>query len=250
MQNPTERAHSAVAPTAASPREAPGWAEAAIVVALVTQPTVLTWSAVWLAAPPKMLIAALAFGLQPVLSWISVLLAWRWASRRGLAAEVFAFRRLTRGDALAIAAAFLIVFLGVPFVTGGVVALTGSRVWDRSFDATAGWWGPALAVFGVLLTAPIAEEVLHRGLLVAWLQRWGWRDGAIWLVGSLVFAAVHVPLFGPAGATVAFFVGGVILAVRLWRRSLTPCWLVHLLFNARYSLVVPLATLITHALTP
>jgi membrane protease YdiL (CAAX protease family) len=53
----------------------------------------------------------------------------------------------------------------------------------------------AMYVLLFVVTAPVCEEILYRGFLVAWLRRVGWRDSAIWLASSLIFGANHlIPL--------------------------------------------------------
>jgi membrane protease YdiL (CAAX protease family) len=103
-----------------------------------------------------------------------------------------------------------------------------------------------------VVTTPVSEEILYRGLLVAWLRRLGWRDPVILLVGSLIFGANHIiPLgfaFGWGAVMVA--VGSIWFALRLRYDSLSPAWLSHLLFNAQLFLILPLITWLGPALHP
>lgn len=59
----------------------------------------------------------------------------------------------------------------------------------------AGTWLPRL-VLGVvtILLAPVAEEVLFRGILYPWLKQFGYPRLALW-TAALAFAAVHLNLF-------------------------------------------------------
>lgn len=66
-----------------------------------------------------------------------------------------------------------------------------------------------------VVTAPVCEEILYRGLLVAWLRRIGWRDSAIWLAGSLIFGANHLIPLGFVWSTVMVVFGGILFAMRL-----------------------------------
>ncbi len=239
------------------------WTGSAIVVALLAMPVVLTSLAIRLvisviiwrqiskglpvALPHRATMIEMAFGFYSVINWIAVFAAWRWSARRGFAREVFAFRRLTWVDAAIAAGGFFAAFYGAPLVTHWAGSLIGGGVPNRSLNMHH---APlmALSVFSLLVTAPIAEEVLFRGLLIAWLRRLGWPIWIIWLVGSLAFASIHLRLYGPVWTTTMVFFGAMILAIRLWRNSLTPGWLIHLLFNARYSVIVPLAMLLSCSL--
>jgi membrane protease YdiL (CAAX protease family) len=73
-----------------------------------------------------------------------------------------------------------------------------------------------------IITAPVCEEILFRGLAVKALQSRGFARGTIWLITTAAFAAIHLPYFGVASTTYIFAWGGVVTAIRLWRRSLTP----------------------------
>jgi len=56
----------------------------------------------------------------------------------------------------------------------------------------------ALVVFAGVVTAPICEEVLFRGLAVAWLRAHRLPASVVWLLASLAFAAIHLPIYGIA----------------------------------------------------
>jgi uncharacterized protein len=93
-----------------------------------------------------------------------------------------------------------------------------------------------LAVLAVAVLAPIAEEVLYRGLLLRSLTRW-MGDGAAVVVSSLVFAAVH--LTGVDWGVSAVLVVGALFALALLLGtlatrdgSLSRPILVHVGFNA------------------
>lgn len=94
----------------------------------------------------------------------------------------FVFFRL--GELLQHASAKIISRLGVrPEVQPAVEALTNSSAW---FDRAA------LAVVAVLL-APVAEELLFRGILYPAIKRGGFPRLALWGT-SLLFALIHLNL--------------------------------------------------------
>ncbi|HEY1932379.1 MAG TPA: type II CAAX endopeptidase family protein [Acetobacteraceae bacterium] len=242
---------------------APVWREAVAVIGMLALPTILTSGTIWvvivatvgwqrthglpIALPNRTDIGAMAFGLYAVGTWISVALAWRWAAARQLVADVCAFRRLTWLDGAIVVAGFLAAAYGVPPITRWVGVLIGARGHNYPVNLHHPFM-LALLIFSAYLTAPIGEEILFRGLLVAWLRRLRCPIVATWLLSSIAFASIHLPIYGLAWSGAMFCFGGMLLAIRLWRGSLTPCWLVHLLFNMRGLVVFPLFGVVSHAI--
>jgi uncharacterized protein len=100
---------------------------------------------------------------------------------------------------------------------------------DKMLSTASDAW--LMTAFGVLI-APLAEEILFRGLLFPALTR---RTGAMasMLVTSLLFGAVHAQQLAGAWVQVAsiVMVGCVLTTVR-WRfRSLASSTLVHMAYN-------------------
>lgn len=94
-----------------------------------------------------------------------------------------------------------------------------------------------LAVF----TAPIAEEVVYRGVLYSALQKKIGVYGAIIGVMAL-FTLVHVPQYWPNFGVIAA-VGLLSLAltlVRAYTGRLLPCFVIHLIFNGIQALLIVL----------
>ena len=91
-----------------------------------------------------------------------------------------------------------------------------------------GPWAIAGAVLAVVFAAPLAEEIIFRGLLQRLAAEvWGPLPGLV--LGALVFGIVHGEpwyLFGLVGV-------GLVMGL-IWEttRSLTACWLAHALHNA------------------
>jgi membrane protease YdiL (CAAX protease family) len=182
-----------------------------------------------------------------IASWIDVAVVWLWSSHRGLSREVFLFRRLTWSAVIASIVGCVIAMYGTSIVIHWVSHLTGGRGPEVRLNDM-----PSIVIYLLLfaVTTPLSEEILYRGLLVAWLRRLGWRDSAIWMVGSFLFAANHwIPLGFVWGAGMVVL-GAVLFAIRLRYDSLSPAWLTHFLFNAQPFLFLPLIAWLAPVLLP
>lgn len=223
-----------------------GWRQGILVFAMVLAPMVLAvalvamcvlavaaWQIVrgitvaWPSRADIQLYGLLAYAAA---SWIAVAAAWRWSSRRGLSREVFLFRGLTLPALAASVLAFVIAMYGAPLMTHGLSGLTGGRGPDIGIHDTK---QAAIYVVLFVVTTPVCEEILYRGLLVAWLRRAGWGNAAILLTGSLVFGANHALPLGLVWAVAMVGLGVLLFTLRLRYDSLTPAWLAHFLFNAQ-----------------
>jgi membrane protease YdiL (CAAX protease family) len=184
-----------------------------------------------------------------VINWIAVAAVWLWSSRRALRRDVFIFHRLTWAALAASIVCFVIAMYGAPIMTHWLSHVTGGRGPEVriNFHDTQ---SVAMYVLLFVVTAPVCEEILYRGLLVAWLRRVGWRDSTIWLAGSLIFGANHLIPLGLVWSAIMVVFGAMLFALRLRYDSLTPAWLAHFLFNAQPFLSYPLLTWLAPALLP
>lgn len=112
------------------------------------------------------------------------------------------------------------------------VNLNDSTVWSMTGS------DPAFMVLGTVLLAPIAEELLYRGLIFGGLH--GKNAAAAYLISALLFAAIHVLSFVgryPTGyallALVQYLPAGLIFAWSYARSGsvFTPL-LIHIINNA------------------
>jgi membrane protease YdiL (CAAX protease family) len=183
-------------------------------------------------------------------SWVDVTAVWLWSSHRGMRRDVFQFRAPTWPTAASSLIGFVIAMYGAPFVThrlsdaAGGGGPEGTRIDFHAAHAAA------IYVLLFVITAPLCEEILYRGLLVAWLRRVGWGDSAIWLLGSLIFGANHFIPLGLVWSVVMVGLGAILFVVRLRFGSLTPACLIHLLFNAQPILILPLISRFAPILHP
>jgi hypothetical protein len=178
-------------------------------------------------------------------SWIAVAWAWLWSTRREMRRDVFIFRRLTWPALTASIVGFGIVMLGVPVVTHWLTHVSGGRSQEVRLDFFHDARSVAIVVFLFTVTTPVSEEILYRGLLVAWLRRVGWRDFTILLVGSVLFAANHIIPLGYVWGVAMIPLGVILFALRIRFESLSPA-----LFNAQLTLFYPLIASLVPASYP
>jgi membrane protease YdiL (CAAX protease family) len=172
-------------------------------------------------------------------SWFAVASAGLWSRRRGIQRDVFLFRSLTWPALTASIAGLVVVTFGVPVATHWLIHVTGGHSQQVSIDFNDAH-SVAIVIFLFVVTVPVSEEILYRGLLVAWLRRLGWKDLTISLLGSLIFAANHIMPLGVVWGVGMVLLGVVLFALRLRYESLSPAWVTHILFNAQLTLPYPL----------
>jgi membrane protease YdiL (CAAX protease family) len=99
-----------------------------------------------------------------------------------------------------------------------------------------GPWGAVQLTLGAVVAAPIAEELLFRGLLLQTLWRY---LGHAWLaivLSGLAFGLIHHEQ--PQDVIPLVTMGVILGYVRVRYRSLPACILIHALFNARTMVLV------------
>jgi len=103
-----------------------------------------------------------------------------------------------------------------------------------------GFWGVAHLVVAAVIVAPLAEELLYRGVMLECVLGATRRPWLSVFVTSVVFAMVHS---GPDQIPL-FFLGLILGCARIRYRSLALVVLAHAMFNARtiaFSLLAPSA---------
>ena len=100
--------------------------------------------------------------------------------------------------------------------------------------------GAALAIaFMAVVTAPITEELVYRGVLYSALQKVGGRVWAV--IGVMVlFTLIHVPQYWPNyGVIGAICLLSISLTlVRAYTGRLLPCFIMHVVFNGIQSAII------------
>src|SRR5262245_35431573 len=91
-----------------------------------------------------------------------------------------------------------------------------------------------------VVTAGIVEETLFRGYAVTRLAQ---LTGSLWLsapLSALIFAALHLPVWG-GGPVLAFLIGGMATtAFFVWRRDLLAMIIAHVAIDAWALVITPL----------
>lgn len=95
-----------------------------------------------------------------------------------------------------------------------------------------------LAIIAVV-TAPLVEELIYRGLLYSAFQRVAGQWAAVVIVASM-FAGLHVVQYWPnAGAISSITLLSLVLTlIRARTGRLLPCFVVHLVFNGVQSVII------------
>lgn len=121
----------------------------------------------------------------------------------------------------------VVAFLGAEAVMSAAGFNLGGYEYRLSDPSTVG-----AVVFGAVLIAPFAEEVLFRGFILGSLLGRGFSPVVAGGVSILAFGLLHVALLGIAGVVtmMAWSVFPTILRLRF--NNLTGAWLLHLINNS------------------
>jgi uncharacterized protein len=168
------------------------------------------------------------FGRFPFLAT----LGWGWSEKFGPRTRAPVLLEVL----LCVALAILLFFVGM-----FLIQLSGGQDTDleriiRSSKAAA----YTIALVAVV-TAPVVEEIIYRGLLYSALQRAIGVIGAVIIVATL-FAGAHVYQYWPnLGAVAAVLLLSLCLTlVRAGTRRLLPCFVIHLAFNGIQAAIIVL----------
>lgn len=169
--------------------------------------------------PPQF--PTLVYGLANVVVLGVVVLTWDDEPWRSIAR----FDRPSWTElAAGVAATVLGVIVGWPATTLIADALSVARYAPPSLTTTVG----ILAIgFGSVVVAPVAEEVLYRGLLVGIGIERGYSPLVVGAGSLLAFASMHVFTAGFAGVVNAFLLGALLTWLRLRFDNLVGAWLFH-----------------------
>lgn len=130
-----------------------------------------------------------------------------------------------------IIASVAVAVLGVAVVVVGnnLAIAAGLSPHERVGVTTSA--GIMAMVFTTLMVAPIAEEVLFRGVVLGHLVGRGAGILVASLVSIVLFALVHSFMAGITSLVVTGVIGALLAGLRLWYNNLVGAWLTHLLIN-------------------
>jgi uncharacterized protein len=102
--------------------------------------------------------------------------------------------------------------------------------------------GPAVRIMVAalaVLTAPLIEEIVYRGVLYSTVESLMGKVAAVTFV-TLLFALVHVPQYwgSVAALTSILSLSFVLTLLRAWTGKLLPCFATHLVFNSVQALAL------------
>ena len=98
-----------------------------------------------------------------------------------------------------------------------------------------------IIAFLAVVTAPLVEESIYRGILYSAIERTAGAKAAVILV-TLLFAVPHVPQYWPNIGIISSItlLSVVLTVVRARTGRLLPCFVVHLVFNGIQSVIIVL----------
>jgi membrane protease YdiL (CAAX protease family) len=139
------------------------------------------------------------------------------------------FRRPSIREVLAAVLATIVgILVGWPFTT--LIADTAS-VARYTVPSLTSPIGIASLFFGAVIVAPVAEELLFRGLFLGIVLNRGYGPALAGVSSLVVFAGIHVFTAGFAGIVNALLLGALLTWLRLRYNNLAGAWLMHLLNN-------------------
>lgn len=158
---------------------------------------------------------------------VLVVLYWRWDRATWNASAVFS--RPSRNELGAGLLAALV---------GSVLLIPAANAVARTLELTL-HEAPELTttselvafLFAAVLVAPVAEEVLFRGVLLGYLLSRGYGLLLAAVLSVLLFSVIHVLIVGPVNVLIAAALGTLLTVLRLWYNNLVGAWLMHALTN-------------------
>lgn len=185
--------------------------------------------------PPQFPNLWLGLASVAVVGWLYL----RWDRETWHASAVF--RRPSWSE---LTAALLAAVVGIGIVIGFNRLAPGVGLEPHDPGRIETTIGLVSVLFGAVVVAPVAEEVLFRGMLLGHLI--GRGSGVLIAAGVsvLLFGLMHVFVAGLSSVVVTALLGALLTALRLWYDNLVGAWLMHLLVNA-WAFLVALAVLPT-----
>lgn len=178
--------------------------------------------------------------LLGVAGWLVVSgLFWHWDAETWRASAPF--RRPTPAE---VGASLLAAGLGIGIMVIGNNAAVAVGATPHHLGRVTTSVGLVSFVFGAVVTAPVTEEVLFRGMLFGHLASHDYGIEVAAVVSMVLFGLTHVFIAGIVSVVITTFVGGPLVALRIKYDNLVGAWLMHLVVNG-WGLLTALAVLPT-----
>ena len=146
----------------------------------------------------------------------------------------FRWKDLSLGTAAAAAGVFIVY--PAAMLLAGAIGLERMKGMDYSLN------DPANIISAVLIASiigPLAEDIIFRGFLLSFLRE---KYRRTWLTaagGVLIFTSVHVFYFGWSGVLFILLWTPLSVGLFIWRKSIYPCLVLHMLNNITAYVLVP-----------
>ncbi|AGB38704.1 CPBP family intramembrane glutamic endopeptidase [Natronococcus occultus] len=173
--------------------------------------------------PDWALLLPLGGAYVAVLAW----LYWRWDRATWRAAAV-----VRRPSGRELASALVATAVGIGIVVAGNAIATSVDLDPHARAPVTDARGIAALLVATVVIAPIAEEVLFRGLVLGHLLARGYSVLAASALSIALFALIHAFMAGPVSILITGALGTVLTGLRLRYDSLVGPWLMHVLINA------------------
>lgn len=127
-------------------------------------------------------------------------------------------------------------FLGLMIIVGSIVPEQDNEMLRMIKSSRSVLY--TIAILSVV-TAPLIEEVVYRGILYSAFQRSFGQVAAVGLV-TLLFALVHVPQYWPSVSTIFLLtlLSLILTLLRVYSGNLLPSIILHTVFNGLQSLLL------------
>jgi uncharacterized protein len=185
-----------------------------------------------LTAPIIAAYPAFPFLLYAAWSWALILTGYFMLKRLGIGWKDIGVGHFRWRDlGWAVLAAVVGIFIVYPLASAVLIWLGLGALQSRTLSLA----GPLNLISAILFPSvlvPIAEEVLFRGFLLELFQAKFHRKWVAGLLAGLMFVLIHLPLFGWSGMMLYILLWTPLpVILYLWRRSLYPSSIMHVLNN-------------------
>jgi membrane protease YdiL (CAAX protease family) len=189
-----------------------------------------------------------AMASSPTLSFL-VYAAWNWLvicagylliRRRGVTWKDLGFTNFRFRDmGLAVVGALIGLFVVYPVATYLIHVLGLPPIRGMGYSLVSPF-DIVSALAACVLLGTLAEDIIFRGYLLNMLRVRIRNTGVVGFIGVIMFALVHIRPFGWGGALFILLWTPLTVGLFLWRRSIYPSYVMHVLNNFFAYMIVPL----------